>query len=387
MRRLDVDDAKSVVPAVQWPSRAFLPEADPVRQLPDRYLAWEQVLIELPKLLAASRARAAISELPVIDTAALTDSGDLERAFGVLGVLGNAAVHERWRQGSATTLPRSIAVPWHQLATRLGRPPALSYHSHGLNNWRRLDPQGPVALGNVATLRNFLGGLDEDWFVLTHVDIEAKAGPLVTALLEARAAAVRRDRDGVRTSLEAAARAQEAIEATLARIGESCDPMIFFTRVQPFLHGFKDVIYEGVEAFGGAPQSFAGASGAQSAIVPMLDAVLGVEHAPDALIAYLHDLRRYMPVEARAFLADLEHGPSLRAFVLEDRDPQLVAAYDAVIEHLVAFRSHHLDVSVQYIVRPAQQLQSSRGEKGTGGSPFMSYLKKHVDDAQRARIG
>ena len=52
----------------------------------------------------------------------------------------------------------------------------LSYASYALDNWRRLDPASPIELGNIALLQNFLGGLDEEWFVLVHVDIEAKAG-------------------------------------------------------------------------------------------------------------------------------------------------------------------------------------------------------------------
>ena len=58
----------------------------------------------------------------------------------------------------------------------LGREPILSYASYALWNWRRLDESGPIALGNIALLQHFLGGLDEAWFILIHVDIERRAG-------------------------------------------------------------------------------------------------------------------------------------------------------------------------------------------------------------------
>ena len=65
----------------------------------------------------------------------------------------------------------------------------LSYASYALHNWRRLDPQKPIELGNVVLLQNFLGGLDEEWFVLIHIDIEAKAGPGLVGLVQAHNAA------------------------------------------------------------------------------------------------------------------------------------------------------------------------------------------------------
>lgn len=40
-----------------------------------------------------------------------------------------------------------------------------------------------VALGNICCVNNFLGGLDEEWFRLVHVEIEAKAARAVSAIL------------------------------------------------------------------------------------------------------------------------------------------------------------------------------------------------------------
>ncbi len=40
-----------------------------------------------------------------------------------------------------------------------------------------------VDLGNICCLNNFLGGIDEEWFRLVHVAVEAKAAPAVAAML------------------------------------------------------------------------------------------------------------------------------------------------------------------------------------------------------------
>ena len=69
----------------------------------------------------------------------------------------------------AATLPAQLAQPWYDVAQRLGRPPVLSYASYALDNWRRLDPTKPIQLDNIVLLQNFLGGQDEEWFVVIHI--------------------------------------------------------------------------------------------------------------------------------------------------------------------------------------------------------------------------
>ena len=93
-----------------------------------------------------------------------------------------------------------MARPWFKVAQRLGRPPVLSYASYALDNWRRLDPGGPIAVGNLALLQNFLGGLDEEWFATIHVQTEQEA-PALMALPAAQAAMAREDGPGLLRAL------------------------------------------------------------------------------------------------------------------------------------------------------------------------------------------
>lgn len=359
------------------PQRAFLPETDPLLQLPSAYSAWDETAAELPKLLAAGRAREVLTGLPQLDPRGLESAGERERALGILSLFGHAAVHESWRQASATTVPSSIAVPWVTLAHAMRRFPVLTYASHGQNNWKRIDPDGPIQLGNIAVLRNFFGGLDENWFVATHVEIEAQATPLVKAVVAGQEAAAARDPNAVFRALHCIADTLDTMHATLVRVRDNCDPHIFFTRVQPFMQGMKNVVYEGAAEFAGAPQNFAGGSGAQSTLMPLLDAALGVRHAGDALITYLHELRRYMPQAHQEFLAQVEQGPSIRDYLIALHDSGLNEQYNRCIEGLGRFREEHLAISIEYIQKPARQQASQRGEHGTGGSPFVGYLEKH----------
>ncbi|MRW90060.1 hypothetical protein GJ699_08705 [Duganella sp. FT80W] len=359
------------------PQRAFLPETDPLLQLPSAFSAWDETAAELPRLLAAGRAREMLARLPRLDPQALETAGERERALGILSLFGHAAVHESWRQASATTVPASIAVPWVSLALAMRRFPVLTYASHGQNNWKRIDPNGPIQLGNLAVLRNFFGGLDENWFVATHVEIEAQAAPLVRSVVTGQQAVATKDQSSLLRALRSIADTLDAMHATLVRVRENCDPYIFFTRVQPFMQGMKNVVYEGATEYAGVPQNFAGGSGAQSTLMPLLDAALGVRHAGDALITYLHELRRYMPHAHQEFLTQVEQGHSIRDYLITLHDRSLNEQYNRCIEGLGRFREEHLAISVEYIQKPARQQASLRGEHGTGGSPFVGYLEKH----------
>src|SRR5205823_13196520 len=134
---------------------------------------------------------------------------ELRPAMLVLSFLGHGYVWANWREKVNVELPPGVAVPWHRVAEKLGRPPVLSYASYALDNWRRVDPSGPIELGNVALLQNFLGGLDEEWFVAIHVDIEAKAGPLLATTVAAHQAVARNESEALERHLGDVAAALE----------------------------------------------------------------------------------------------------------------------------------------------------------------------------------
>lgn len=374
------------------PARGFLPTRDPLARLPAAFDAWEAAAQGLPKLLATTRVRSHLQALPALPVDGLKTEAQRERAMMLLSYLGHAYV---WGEATAAArLPANLAVPWHAVATQLGRPPVLSYPSYALHNWRRVDPQGPVAIGNIVLLQNFLGGIDEEWFILIHVDIEAKAGAALAAIGAARTAVEASDGGALREALAAMAVALAAMYDTLSRMPELCDPYIYYNRVRPYIHGWKNnpalpdgLVYEGVKAYAGKPQKFAGETGAQSSIIPALDAVLGVAHEDDPLRPYLLDMRNYMPAAHRDFIAQVEAGPGVRRFVSEHRgDGGLREAYNACVTWVERFRAKHLEYAASYIFKQAQSSVANPTAVGTGSTPFMPYLKKHRDETGKHLI-
>jgi indoleamine 2,3-dioxygenase len=269
----------------------------------------------------------------------------------------------------------------------------LSYASYALDNWRRLDPNAPIELGNIVLLQNFLAGLDEEWFILIHVDIEAKAARAIRQIPTAIRAAESGDLPTLTDALREVAAALEAMYAVLARMPEACDPYIYYHRVRPYIHGWKNnpalpngVVYEGVEAYGGQPQQFRGETGAQSSIIPTLDGLLGIQHADDPLKTYLMEMRLYMPPAHRRFLEAVEARSRVREVVQASGDPTLRDAYNACVDGIQRFRALHLEYAAQYIYKQQAKDAKNPTRVGTGGTPFMKYLKKHRDESGAHRL-
>jgi len=373
--------------------RGFLPRPDPLDCLPKEFAAWEEIGSELPKLMLTGRIRSFIRQLPLLDVARLGHDRERKKAMVILSFIGHAYV---WgEKETVSLLPSSLAVPWHQVARMLGRPPVLSYASYVLDNWRRVDSHNPIEVGNIVLLQNFLGGQDEEWFVLIHVAIEAAAGAALEAIVAAQRAVVDEEPERVADSLATIARAVEAMNKILLRMPERCDPYVYFRRVRPYIHGWANqpsipsgVVYEGVEDYAGKAQKFRGETGAQSSIIPALDAVLGLTHAEDMLRSYLNEMRDYMPPGHRAFIEAVEAGPSVRQYVMRHRKarPTLRDAYNAAIDGVCRFRSTHLEYAHSYINKQSRADARNPNSIGTGGTPFIPYLTKHRNETKSHRI-
>jgi indoleamine 2,3-dioxygenase len=382
------------------PEQGFLPKK-PLEHLPD-LLTLNHLGRELPKLLSARTVRQFIDGqrqlLPIIHPT--WRMKEYRAAMRILSFCGHAYVWEVPDQPAAT-LPPQLAQPWHEVAQWLGRPPVLSYASYALDNWRRLDKTKPIQLDNIVLLQNFLGGLDEEWFVVVHIQIEREAGPGLAGLLRAMSGAAGDKEDEVLLGLKSLALAQTAMRDTLIRMKERCDPYVYYNRVRPYIHGWKNspslpngIAYEGVESYAGQPQQLRGETGAQSSIVPCLDAGLGITHAPDPLTLYLQEMRDYMPPRHRSFIEVLEKttddlGRPLLAGYVRDRkrrNPDLWTAYEACVDLLSQFREIHIGYADSYIHRQHQAHASNPTAVGTGGTPFMLYLQKHLDETKQALV-
>lgn len=368
--------------------RGFLSQAeiDEVA-LPAGFAAVEAMAADLSGLVTTGRIRHWLAELPTPDMAAfLASASDAQISLAMVRYAFLVQAHVWGEPTPPEMLPANLAVPFVALSDRMGFPPVMNYACYILDNWYRLDKQAPIALGNVMQKQRFAGGLDEEWFVQIHVAIEATAGHALELAIDLVQASDERDAARVEALLIEMNAVWERLLAIFDRMGEKCDPYIYYNRIRLYINGWKNnaalpqgMIYEGVERFGGKPQEFRGPTGSQSSIVPSMDALFQVSHENDELRDLLVELHPYRPRRHRAFIEDLQRASHLRDFAAT-QNQGVKQAFNACVEQVARFRTRHLEYAAAYINKQASSGAGNDPDIGTGGTPFMKYLKKHRDE-------
>ena len=377
--------------------KTFLPKQDPLKNYltKSRSLAkLEEIASELPKLLLTGKVQSLIDSLPsnafsINPLLRNKNEREINLAMVHLSFIAHAYIWGGKKPSKA--LPEVIAKPWVKLSEILGRPPILSYASYCLHNWYRIDRTKEISLENVALITNFLGGVDEDWFVTIHVCIEHAAKDAITAACEIAKLKSNKDKK-LEHGLKRIIKSLRNVNNIFARMPEKCDPYVYYHRVRPFIFGTKDnpdlkkgLVYK--NEFNNKPQFFRGETGAQSSIMPLLDGSLGIYHTKDHLRHYLNEMRDYMPPEHRAMIEQVEGISNAKTII--DGSKSLTNNYNKCLEEIRKFRALHLEFAASYIHKQSQ-IKNPFGTggstiKGTGGTPFMKYLKKHRDETQKQK--
>ena len=377
----------------------FLPKKDPLKTYKTNSRSLkkiEEVAANLPKLLLTNKVQKTINSLNkksfCVDKILKADSkGEINLAMSHLSFIAHSYI---WGSNKPQPiLPEVIAGPWVKLSNYLGRPPILSYASYCLDNWFKIDKKESISLDNVALINNFLGGVDEDWFVTIHVCIEDAASIAVDAAYKISHLDNNNSVKDFLNPLKQIRRSLQNVNSIFSRMPEKCDPYVYYHRVRPYIFGTKDnpdlkkgLIYE--NQYNNVPQFFRGETGAQSSIIPLLDGALGIGHTNDNLKHYLNEMRDYMPPEHRKMIEKVESKSQAKEIILKSKI--LTKEYNHCVEEIRKFRAQHLEYAATYIHKQAQ-VKSDVGSggsvvRGTGGTPFMTYLKKHRDETENQKI-
>ncbi|KAI0846996.1 Indoleamine 2,3-dioxygenase [Daldinia vernicosa] len=420
------------------PNYGFLPDVLPLTRLPDPYYnKWESIGANLQNLILSKRLRGVIDRLPVLSTVGLEHDAEWRRAYMLLTFFAHSYI---WGGDTpCDRVPPSISVPLLDICQHLEVPPVSTYAASVLWNFKPLFVDEEIDdLDNLATLMTFTGSLDESWFYLVSVAIEARGGPIIPLMLTAVAAARQGDSATVTRCLHAFAERLDDLGELLRRMHESCDPGYFYRRIRTFLAGSKNMaeagLPHGVMYDDGSGKSeyvqYSGPSNAQSSLIQFFDIILGVEHRPTGEKPntsseseregrsrapknnFIRDMRRYMPGPHARFLNDVGAVANIREFV-ESRaasDRPLSIAYDACLAMLRAFRDIHIAIVTRYIVLPSRENRArsrsrspeavrnrvnlataSKNEqhkkvKGTGGTALIPFLKQARDETGEPSI-
>lgn len=381
----------------------FLPTLPPLECLPDSYYEpWEYVVKNLQGLILSKRLREVVDRLPVLSTDQLFGEAQWRRAYSVLSFITHAYI---WGGYKPTEwVPPPVTIPFLETCKHLELPPVATYAGLVLWNWKPIfDDERVDTLANLDMIDTFTGSLDEKWFYLISVAIEAKGGPLIPLMLRAIEAASQYDRATVTSCLRIFAERLDEIGTTLIRMYDECDPHVFYHRIRPFLAGSKNMadagLPNGVIFDNGGPINkqryvqLAGGSNAQSSVIQFFDLVLGVQHHPTVEKkdfnakkrarpepSFIEEMRKYMPGPHARFLQRVGEVAHIREFVQQHRyDRELTIAFDACLAMLSALRDKHMQIVSRYIVVPSHKAkkESSAGSDETKGAKKVNLAIAH----------
>ena len=370
----------------------FMPERGAVLRLPDYYERWEVLIDRLQELIKTRVIRDKVLALPqlVVDEERLSTDAQWWRAYLVVTFLAQAYLWSEGEKGLPSKLPSNLAVPWWAIVSHLDMPPVITYACSALHNWSLKDPGAGITASNLYSTVTFTGTRDEEWFYLVPLLVEIAAAPGLQAMVDAFQAVRLKDNATLLHCMEQIDTAIVNMKAEFNRISDECAPSVFYNEFRPFQAGSKGLdslpnglIYEGVDS---KPKMYSGASAAQSSTVPAFDVFLGIEHFGTDL-EFLKLQRSHMPRPHREFLQELARQPSVRAYIRQCGDCNLVRCYNKALTHLSDFRTNHVVVVTRYIVlQKGTNLNASLEAKGTGGTDFMQFLKQVRDDVKELTL-
>ena len=165
----------------------FFPKTPPLKSFKTKSKSLNllsNIASSLPKLLLTDKVQPTIDRLnkDALSVNKLFTNKNIKEinlAMSHLSFIAHAYIWGGIKPNSV--LPEVISKPWVKVSNYIGRPPILSYASYCLDNWYKIDSNQPISLDNVALINNFLGGVDEDWFVTIHVCIEDAATDAIIA--------------------------------------------------------------------------------------------------------------------------------------------------------------------------------------------------------------
>ncbi|XP_063787951.1 indoleamine 2,3-dioxygenase 2 [Pseudophryne corroboree] len=372
---------------------------DPLDKLPDYYKPWMNIAEHLPDLIETKKLRDEIKRMPELDVQNLSGHRQKRLARVILSHMVMGYVWQNGETGGEKVLPRSLAVPYHQVSQVLGLPPIMVHADFVLANWRRKDPAGPLTIENLSTIVSVPGGDNLQGFVLVTLLVEVAAIPALNGIIQAVSAVQQDDNQSLLAALQGMEQSINRMSDALQLMHDYVDSDVYYNTIRTFLSGWKNnpnmpggLIYEGVSE---EPLFCSGGSAAQSSVYHALDELLGIQHQSESADFLLQN-RQYMPPAHRGFIKWVEGMPSLPEYVMRSEEPAILSAFNQCISALAQHRSLHIRIVSKYVnaagIRARmKKSQDGKGgqeqkERGTGGSQVLSFLKNVRDTCKEGML-
>ena len=392
-------------------TRGFLPTEDPVYSFPQETTLEDlnKIIGNLSNLVGNKYISQKMEESDWLPSQIESDSLAIRlRAHSMITSIVHAYILENGDLGSsckAVKIPPKILKSFVSSARSLNRPLTQTYETYILQNWKLIDPNKELSYENIEPLFTYTGLESEKWFIKVHVMSEYYASPainssiairkLLNGYLEKNDKIDRKTNEEITSHMMIVEKSLIALANNIAKMNEGCEPDEFFHKLRPYLknhpNGFfidgeslktvfpQTMIRSGDIAF--APR---GASGAQSSIIPAIDACFGMKVTQQETMS---DMLNYMPPE-HVELIDWLRDCNIRDYLDKSEDQRLCEAYDAVVSAITKVRKVHYDEIIKkYIVSFIPPELIEKGILGTGETDFTQFLPKNIDDTEFSRCG
>ncbi len=342
----------------------FVATAPPLVKLPGEYFSqWEDVCAAIPHLVKQRQLRANIEALPdrKFSEETLQSEEEWRRAYVLLTFLSQSYI---WAEGEARvvdTLPKKLAVPWCTVSEHVTLKPVATYASVVLYNYRLCDPNGGLTADNLVAISNFTGTEDESWFYMVHMLVELAAVPGLNAIERVFQAMKSGQNSVLVDQLQIIEKSIYSMRETLKGMYKKCKPSVFYVNVRPFLAGTQGIslfpnglVYEGVDC---EPRRYCGGSAAQTTSIPSFDTLLGIKHLEsEDSPSFMEKMREYQPKQHRNFLVAIENQqPSLRDYITESQNPELIKQYNRILDALIEFRKGHMKLISVFVIMQSEK--------------------------------
>lgn len=290
--------------------------------------------------------------------------------------------------------PKIIGIPLYLVSKRLQIVPSMTHAAVNLwNNKIIFNSDGTFDLDKIQIINTMTGDESENWFYMIHIAIEASGGRMLWKMSQIH----KYFNENPSESIKFLKKMSDNLKLStgfIKRMHEGCDPDFFFNRLRIYLSGSEnDNLPEGIIldlSDIGEPDlvlKYAGGSAAQSTLIQVYDALLGVKHSPK-INEYLVNIRNYMPQSHRNYLEMMIKLPSLPEIV-DKNNKELVAELTNCVQQLERFRMSHMGLIHSYIMRfvgkPVETDSNAHGEKGSGGTNPVEFCNDTIEMTKKLK--
>lgn len=322
---LYMKDAMAVFQKTAFLSRSFgfVPRVQS-RPLTGEWQVWESAVANLPAMQQSGDYNQILT-MPLLDSSKLTES-KLIRANCLLGAMAHAV-----KNVGLKDIPDSVMIPWADVSARLGRP-TTSWNSF---DWFLYNAEVNAQLG---TERELLyadpwklvhpsyyatGGMSENNFILSCLNVEWVAGKSCALVVDAQTAMLRNDIVELRRCCNGLLK----VLGELCQAFLTCDP-------RPTSPTYVDPVgWARAIAQVGTPV-VPGEKTISAFLFPsihVLDAFIGRKDYNTEMGKLAKVDRVWLPTMYREFLDSILEGPSFREYALADETGEFANIYNSIL--------------------------------------------------------